>query len=126
MIRLTGKGESIPDGVSGDLYIKVHVRSHPTLRKEGYHLVMDLKIKLSDALLGAKYTIQTLDGAIELKIPENVGHNEILRVRGKGVPMGGERTGKRGDLLIRLNIELPKKLSRKAKKIIEDQRGEGI
>ncbi|MCI5108224.1 MAG: DnaJ domain-containing protein [Candidatus Pacebacteria bacterium] len=122
MIRLTGKGESIPDGVSGDLYIKVHVKPHPVFRKEGYNLVMTLNVKLTDALLGASYPVNTLDGSIDIKIPNNVKFGDILRVRDKGVPVGN----KRGDLLIKINIELPKKLSRKSKKIIEDLKKEGI
>jgi DnaJ-class molecular chaperone len=84
---------------------------------------MNLNLKLSDALLGAKYPIQTLDGQIEVTVPEGVGINEILRVRGKGVPTS---RGKRGDLLIKLNIKLPGKLSRKARETIEELKKEGI
>lgn len=123
MIRLTGKGESIPDGVSGDLYIKVHVRPHETFRKEGYNLVMTLNIKLTDALLGAVYPIKNLDGEIELKIPKGIKFGDVLRVREKGVPVGNN---KRGDLLIKIEIGLPKKLSRKQKKLVEGLQEEGI
>ena len=79
---------------------------HPVFKREGNDLVMNLNLKLSDALLGTKYPIQTLDGEIEVTIPEGVSINEILRVRGKGVPMS---KNKRGDLLIKLNIKLPSK-----------------
>ena len=85
--------------------------------------VMNLNLKLSDALLGAKYPIETLDGEIEVTIPEGVGVNETLRVRGKGVPTS---KNKRGDLLIKLNIKLPGKLSRKSREIIEQLKKEGI
>ena len=91
---------------------------------------MPLNLKLSDALLGVKYSIETLDGPIEVTIPEGVSINEILRVRGKGVPIGGASPtsgrGKRGDLLIKLNIKLPNKLSRKSREIIEELKKEGI
>ncbi len=80
-------------------------------------------MNLSDALLGTKYPITTLDGDIEVTIPEGVSIDEILRVRGKGVPMA---KGKRGDLLIKLNIKLPTKLSRKARGLIEELKQEGI
>ncbi len=123
MIRLTGKGENIPDGVSGDLYVKVHVKPHPVFRKEGYNLVMTLKIKLSDALLGAVYPIQTLDGKIDVKIPTTVKFGDVLRVRDKGVPAGADR---RGDILIQVHIELPKKLSRKQKKLVDELKQEGL
>jgi len=84
---------------------------------------MNLNLKLSDALLGTKYPIETLDGNIEVTIPEGVTINEILRVRGKGVPMS---KNKRGDLLIKLNIKLPSKLSRQARATIEELKKEGI
>ena len=123
MIRLSGKGESIPDGVSGDLYVKVHVKPHPVFRKEGYNLVMILNIKLTDALLGAIYPIKTLDGSVDVKVPKNIKFGDILRIKNKGVPAGN---GNRGDLLIKVNIELPKKLSRRQRKLVEDLQKEGI
>ena len=107
MMRLTGAGEAIAGGTAGDLYIKIHVKKHATFRKDGSNLVMDLNVKLTDALLGGEQTINTLDGAIKVKIPEGVTFGEVLRVKGKGVP--SER-GHRGDILIKLNILIPKKL----------------
>lgn len=123
MIRMTGMGEAIPRGTPGDLYIKINVAPHPVFKREGNDLTMNLNLKLSDALLGTKYPIQTLDGEIEITIPEGVTINEILRVRGKGVPVG---RGKRGDLLVKLNIKLPHKLSRKARELVEKLKEEGI
>ncbi len=123
MIRMTGMGEAVAKGTTGDLYIKINVAPHPIFKRDGNDLVMDLNLKLSDALLGAKYPIKTLDGDIEVTIPEGVGINEILRVKGKGVP--NTRT-KRGDLLIKLNIKLPSKISRKARELIEALQKEGI
>jgi len=122
MIRMGGMGEAIKGGEAGDLYIKVHVKKHSDFRKDGNNLIMDLNVKLSDALLGDTYKVKTLDGVIDLKIPQGVNHGDILRVRGKGVPRGSSR----GDLLVRVKIDFPKKLSKKAKKLIEDLRGEGI
>jgi len=123
MIRMTSMGEAISHGTSGDLYIKINVASHPLFKRDGNDLVMNLSLNLSDALLGTKYPIETLDGKIEVTIPEGVSVNEILRVRGKGVPIA---KGKRGDLLIKLNIKLPTKLSRKSRELIEKLKEEGI
>lgn len=123
MIRLTGMGESVQGGTSGDLYIKVHVKRHPVFKKEGVDLTTDLSLKLSSALLGEEYSLQTLDGEIKVKIPEGVSHGEVLRVKGKGVPF---EKGRRGDLLIRLQIKLPTKLSKEGRKIVEELRKEGI
>lgn len=123
MIRMSGMGEAISKGTNGDLYIKINVASHPVFKREGSNLIMDLNLKLSDALLGMEYPIETLDGPIKVKIPEGVSVNEILRIREKGVPMG---KAKRGDLLVKLHIKMPNKLSRKSRELIEQLKKEGI
>ncbi len=123
MIRMTGFGEAVTKGTTGDLYIKINVVPHPVFKRDGNDLTMNLNLKLSDALLGTKYPIQTLDGDIEVTIPEGVSINEILRVRGKGVPNG---KNKRGDLLIKLNIKLPPRISRKSRELIEQLKKEGV
>ncbi len=123
MVRLSGMGEALSHGVAGDLYIKIHVRDHSTFKKEGNNLTMTLPVKLSEALLGGEQTIKTLDGEITIKIPEGVGFGEILRVKGKGVP---HDKGKRGDLLVKIQIELPKKLSKEMKEVVEKLKKGGI
>ena len=123
MIRLAGKGEAASGGTTGDLYVKIHVKRHPLFAKEGTNLTTTLGIKLTTALLGGEYILNTLDGNITVKIPEGVTHGEILRVKGKGVPVDKNR---RGDLMIRLQIQLPKKLSRQEKHLIEELKKEGL
>ena len=123
MIRLPQQGEAVKGGTPGDLYVKVHVHPHSVFHKDGSNLVMNLPIKLTDALLGATVTIETLDGKIlEVKIPQMKQAEEILRVKGKGVPY--ENT--RGDLLIRAHIALPHKLSGTARKAVDALRAEGL
>jgi len=124
MIRLSGQGEAVSGGVPGDLYIKIHIKKHETIIREGANLLTNLHIKLSDALLGNTYRVVTLDGTIEIKIPEGVSHGELLRVKGKGVPQGS--MSNRGDFMVKIVIDIPKKLSRKARKLLEDLREEGI
>ena len=123
VVRLSSMGEAISGGAAGDLYIKIHVAKHPQFHKEGSDLVMTLNIKLTDALLGAKYIVKTLDGNIELKVPKGLKFGEILRIKGKGVP---NDRGRRGDILAKVKIDLPQKLSKEAEKIIEKLRGEGV
>jgi len=123
MIRLAGMGEAVSGGIPGDLYIKIHVRRHHLFHKEGNNLVMNLHIKLSDALLGSEYPLTTLDGEIKLKIPEGISFGEMLRIKGKGVPTGGS---KRGDILVKITIDIPKKLSRDLKKVVEELKKGGI
>lgn len=121
-LRVSGKGEDGPGG-RGDLIVRIWVEEHKTFRKEGYNLIMELDLKLTTALLGATIEIETLDGKIELKIPSGTTHNEILRVRQKGIP--NER-GHRGDILIVTKVEMPKKLSKSAQKIVEELKKEGL
>jgi molecular chaperone DnaJ len=123
MIRLSGGGEAVRDGTSGDLYIKTHVKKHKTFRKEGNDLLMNLDVKLSDALLGAKIDIQTLDGLSTLHIPEGVNTGDILQIRGKGVP---DQNRNRGDILVHVKVALPKKLSKSARDGIQKLREEGM
>lgn len=123
MVRLSGAGETAPHGTTGDLYIRAHVRPHKEIRKEGSNLVMKLLVKLTEALLGGERLIETLDGQLTLKIPAGVYFGEILRLKEKGVPVEGRR---RGDLLVHVEIELPKKVSKSAAKLIEELKREGI
>lgn len=129
MIRLTGQGELLEGGVPGDLYVKVHVRKHPYLRKEGYNLIMELEVKLSEALLGTEKVIATLDGEIILKVPTGTKHGTILRVKNKGVPHQAFQNGQsksRGDLYIRISVQIPEKLSKEAKKAVEELKKLGL
>lgn len=124
MIRLPGQGEAIKGGMAGDLYVKVHVKPHPVFRKEGANLVMQLPVKLTDALVGTTVSITTIDDkTLEVKVPAMQNTEETLRIRGKGIAYS---EGGKGDLLIRASVILPRKLSTKAKKAIEDLRSEGL
>ena len=122
VIRMTGRGEAISSGQPGDLYIKVHAETHKTIRREGTTLSSNLGIKLTDALLGATYRVETLDGTIDIKIPAGITHGELIRIKERGVP--NERG--RGDFMVKVSIETPKKLSRKAQKLVEELREEGM
>jgi len=122
VIRMTGRGEAIPHGQAGDLYIKIHADAHKTIKRDGTTLSTTLPIKLTDALLGATYSVETLDGATDIKIPAGVTHGELIRIKEKGVPSDRGR----GDFMVRVSVETPKKLSKKARKLVEELQGEGI
>ncbi len=122
IIKLTGKGEEKSNGIPGDLYIKIHVKPDPVFQREGKHLTTILDIPLSEALLGGKRKIKTFGKEIKIKIPEGVNTGEILKIRNKGIPFEGGS----GDLLLKVNIRMPKNLSRKSKKLIEELKKEGI
>jgi len=123
IVKLSGAGEAVQAGIAGDLYVKIHVLPHPVFQKQGSNLLMDMDVKFSEAILGAKREIPTLDGNLTIKIPKGIDSGEILRVRGKGVPTGPSQ---RGDLLIKTVVKTPKSLSRKAKRLIEELQQEGV
>lgn len=123
MIRMTGQGEAVAAGQPGDLYVKVHVITDTRFKKEGTNLSTVLPLKLSDALLGGDHDIETLDGAITVTVPPATSLHEVLRVKGKGVPTSVKT---RGDLMIRIEIELPKKISKKAAELIKELKKEGV
>lgn len=123
MIRMPGQGETAAGGGAGDLYVKLHVKQDPNFTREGTNLITNLDVKLTDALLGREYRVQTLDTDIKLSVPAGVTHGEFLRVKGKGVPTG---RNSRGDLLVRISIDVPRKLSKRARNLIEELRTEGL
>ncbi len=124
MVRFTGQGEAIRGGQAGDLYVKVHVKKHPHYTKEGHNLLTDIQIKLTDAVLGTEYKLETLDGQLVVKIPEGIQSGEVLRVKGKGVPF--PKNGTRGDIYMTVNVTIPKKMSKTARKLMEDLKSEGV
>lgn len=122
MIRMTGMGEAVKGATPGDLYIKINVKPHSIFKREGSNLHLDITIALTDALLGTKYPLKTFDGEVDVKIPEGTNHKDLLRVKGKGVPTGRGR----GDIIIRVLIKMPNKLSKKSRKLVEELKEEGI
>ena len=123
MLRVSGRGEAKRNGSSGDLYVKIYVEPHLRFRREGHDLLTEIELPLTNALLGAEKSIETLDGRINLEIPAGIDSEDILRVRGRGVP---KQRGGRGDLLFKVKIKNPKKLSKKAKELVEELKKEGL
>ena len=125
VLKITGKGEaSLSGGVPGDLYVQLYVQPHKYFRRQGDDIIMTIPIKISQAVLGETIDVQTLDGAISLKIPEGTQPGDILKIRGKGayLPSGYGR----GNLLIEIKIDIPRKISRKTRDIIDLLRSEGL
>ncbi|WP_282009564.1 J domain-containing protein [Brevundimonas aveniformis] len=107
VLRLKGQGApGRQDGPSGDALIEMVVADHPIYRREGANLHMDAPISVPDAVLGGKVTIKTPDGAVKLKVAEGANSGQVMRLKGRGA--FDARTGKRGDLLARLIVTLPK------------------
>jgi curved DNA-binding protein len=118
-LRLSGKGETSPyGGAAGDLFVQAKVIDDPMFSVEGQDLVTHRDIKLSQALLGTRIDIPTPDGKeLNLKIPPGTRHGTKMRLGGHGLPtMSG---GKRGDLYVRIQIQIPRKLTDEQKRIVE-------
>ncbi len=118
---MTGSGEAVRRGTSGDLYIKINIAQHPTFRRDRDNLTMDMEVKLSEALLGSERAVETLDGPVTISIPEGIASGTTLRVKEKGVPSG---RGRRGDLMVKVTVKIPSKLSKKAAsaaKVLEEE-----
>jgi len=122
-LRVAGRGEPIEGGQPGDLHVHIYVTPDNRFKKQGRDIITEVKIPLSLSLLGGEKLIPTLDGDITLKIPERISNGELLRVKGKGVP---DERGHRGDLYVRIIVDLSKKLSREARKQIEELKKEGF
>jgi DnaJ-class molecular chaperone len=103
VLRLKGQGSPGRAG-PGDALIELVIRPHPTFRREGDSLVMDLPVSVPDAILGAKVQVPTPDGPVTLTVPKHSNAGSTLRLKGRGLP---DAHGVRGDLLARLQIVLP-------------------
>ena len=123
IIRIEREGEAGERGsVPGDLYIRVYVKPHKHFKRKGDDIYFDLEISFTQAVFGDKIEMPTLYGNIFFKIPEGVESGELIRLKDKGVKRLS-RPGK-GDMYIKIKIKTPKKLSRKAKKLLEELKGE--
>lgn len=116
-IRLAGQGEAgARGGKSGDLFLRVRLARHPDFEVEGSDLVHDAKVAPWQAALGSELSVPTLDGAVRLKIPAGTQGGQRFRLRERGMP---GVSGKRGDMYVDVQIQVPKKLSDSEREIWE-------
>jgi molecular chaperone DnaJ len=130
IIKIEGKGDAgRKGGKSGDLYVRVFVKSHPVFERKGDDLYISVPISFSQAALGDEIEISTLEGKnILLKIPAGIESGKILRISGKGIPhfSGPRGYPGRGNLYVELVIRTPKRLTKKQKELLEKLKEEGI
>lgn len=118
-IRLKGRGEAgPPGGQPGDLYVNVHITDHEIFDRRGDDLLLHLPVTFAEAALGTKVTVPTLDRPVTLKVPPGTESGRTLRVRGRGAPRS--RGGGNGDLLVTVDVAVPRKLTRTQRKLLED------
>lgn len=116
-IIMNGQGEpGLRGGPSGDLYINVIVKPHKLFKRDGYDLHLDLPISFTQAALGAEIDVPTLDGSVKYKIPEGTQTDTEFRIRGAGIQQ--LRSSGKGDLVIHVRVEIPKRLTEKQRELL--------
>jgi molecular chaperone DnaJ len=117
-VRLTGMGEpGDRGGPAGDLYVTVIVREHPLFQREDYDVFCEVPISFTQAALGAKIHVPTLDGKVKMTIPEGAQSGKVFRLKGKGIPH--LHSGQRGDQHVRVVVETPTGLNPKQRELLE-------
>ena len=125
-LRLKGKGGQAPaGGQPGDLFLKVDVAPHEQFTRDGDNLILERKIPYSQACLGAKTEVETLDGKkFMLNVPAGIQGDSKLRLKGHGLPTGPK--GDRGDLYVKVGVEIPKELSDEQRQSLESLQEQGL
>ena len=117
-LRVAGEGESgLRGGHSGDLYVFLHVRKHNIFHREGNDIICEMPIPYSVAVLGGVVEVPTITGKAKMKIPPGTQNSTILRIKGKGVP--ALRGGARGNMHVKVFVEVPTHISREQKELLE-------
>jgi molecular chaperone DnaJ len=117
-IRLAGRGEpGARGGPAGDLHVLIRVKPHSLFTRTGQDLALTVPVTVAEAALGVDLVVPTLDGQVTVRVPPGTPSGRVLRVRGRGVP---RRSGGAGDLLVTIEVEVPKELSPEARKAMED------
>jgi len=122
---LTGKGmEGRNGGPAGDLYLQISIQEHPVFTRETDDLVVEKEIAFSEAVLGTTIEVPTLEGMKKVKVPPGTQTHTKLRLKGLGLPhFQGEG---RGDEFVKVIVRVPKRVSEKSKKLIEELAREGF
>lgn len=117
---ISGEGESVDNGINGDLVVRIRVKPHEKFKRDGVDIFYDANISMIDASLGKTITVPTLEGTEKITIEQGSQPNTIIKLKGKGVPNHGGRG--RGDQYVRLVVNIPTKLDKHQKKILEELR----
>lgn len=120
-VSIPGQGDTGPNGgPPGDLYVFIHVQGHEYFERDGADLYCAIPISLTMAALGGEVSFGTIEGkTIKVNVPSGVQSGKLLRVREEGVPVPG---GRRGDLYLKILVQVPQKLSKRGKELLEQLR----
>lgn len=118
--RIKGEGAPGPHGINGDLIVRIKVKPHDRFKRDGADIFYDENISMIDATLGKKITVPTLEGTEKIDVEPGSQPNTIIKLKGKGLPHAGSRG--RGDEYVRLVVNIPKKLDKNQRKVLEELR----
>ncbi|MFD2091159.1 DnaJ C-terminal domain-containing protein [Blastococcus deserti] len=119
-IRLPGHGEPGTDGgPPGDLRIRIRVAPHPLFGRSGRDLTVSVPVTFPEAVLGVDIAVPTLDGPVTVRVPPGTRSGATLRVRGRGVPPSGRAGGNPGDLLVTVEVDVPRQLDERQRAAVE-------
>ncbi len=119
--RIRVKGRGAPgrgNGPAGDLYVTVHVGAHPLFGRRGRNLTATVPVTFPEATLGSTVKVPTLDEPVTLRVPPGTPSGQTFRVKGRGVPGHGRSAG--GDLLVTVEVTVPKKLTKEQRAAVEE------
>jgi molecular chaperone DnaJ len=115
-LRLSGQGEAVKGGHSGDLYVRLRVKDDPRFVRDGFDIRSEVPVGFTMAALGGSVEVLTVEGKVEVKVPAGIQSGTEMRLRGKGVGHGGHR----GDHLVTVRVVTPKNLSKKQKDLLNE------
>jgi molecular chaperone DnaJ len=119
-IRLAGKGNAgARGGAPGDLYVIIRIGEHPVFHRDGDNIYLTVPVTASEAALGAKVEVPTIDGRAELKIPPGTQSGQKLRLREKGVP-SATKDGVRGDEIVEITVKVPMPRDERTKELLRE------
>ena len=124
-LRVPGQGDiSGPGSAPGDLFVRINVKPHPVLKRDGSDLILEREVSFVDAILGCSVKVPSVyGGEEELKVPAGTQPGAVIRLKGRGMPSLDSR--RKGDLLVKIRVKLPEKVNDRQRQLLQEFEKEG-
>ena len=124
-LQMSGHGEAgLRGGPAGNLYLNIRVKEHRDFQRKGFHILSKKELTFSQAALGDDIEVKTIDGEVTIKAPAGIKSGDFLKIRGRGINF--PQSDRRGDHLVEVILKVPKSLTRKQKRLLEELQEEGL
>jgi molecular chaperone DnaJ len=117
-LRLSGQGEQMPNGVPGNLYVRIRVRPHEFFKRDGQNILLDVPANIAQVVLGTEMEVPTVDGPVMMNVPAGTQPGQQFRLRSKGVP--DVRSGLRGDQIVTMRVVMPTDLTSRQRELFQE------